>query len=336
LFLGGTYPVRAAPSFAGGLYHWVDSLAGSSVGKTKDAHREDFIEHHGRPSEEDIRNLNSFRAARLEHMRTHAGRDGPFSIPRSSALLGVFCSSESLDQALERAAEQLSPAALEDLKASVEYFRPRYEAIWRDGEIPHRFLRRVRDDPRRERLEDLLNRMARFYDVEIPESFHPQIALVPVRAGYGTHAEAVGRHLLLEIRPEDDLAGQASVIVHENAHFLWTVLPEERRDRLETIAREAAPRGGEAWRALREALPTALGQGVADRQFRPDRWSRRFPWYHEPVVDAYAKALYGLVHHSLAQGKRLDEEFIRAAVARYPSDIAPVREPASEFTPRSP
>lgn len=334
--LGAAYPLEARPSFPAGLYHWIDSLAGTSVGKTNDAHREDFLERNGRPTTEDIRYLNAFRVARAEHMRTNPGRDGPFEIPRSSALLGVFCASISVEQALERASGQLSPEAFQDLRAAIEHFRPRYEEVWQDAEVARRFLGRVRSDPRRERLSELLNRMVRFYGAEIAPEFPPAIALIPVREGYGTHAEAVGRHLLLEIRPNDDLAGQASVIVHENGHFLWTILPEQKRDRLESVAREASPHGARAWRALREALPTALGQGVADREFRPDRWSRRAPWYHEPEIDAYAKALYGLVHHTLAKGKTLDEEFVRAAVSRFPTDMAPVRAPAPELTPRSP
>lgn len=317
--LGAAYPLEARPSFPAGLYHWVDSLAGSSAGKTKDAHRGEFLEHHGGPSSEDLDHLEAFQAARLEHMRTNPGRDGALPVPRSSALLGIFCAAPTLDAALARAKRELSPEGFASLAAALRHFGPKYEAIWRDGAIPRAFLDRVRRDPRRERLADLLERMGGFYGVDVASAPSPAIALVPVPDGFGTHAEAVGRHLLLEIRPGDDLAGQASVIVHENAHYLWTLLPEERRHRLEKEAKEAGPLGARAWEALSEALPTALGQGVADRQFRSDRWSSRAPWYHDAGIDAYAKALYTLVQRSLEEGKSLDEEFVRRAVERYPA-----------------
>jgi len=332
-FLGTAYPLHAKPSFPAGLYHWIDSLAGSSVGKTKDAHRGEFLETHGRPSGEDLEHLDAFRAARLEHMRANPGRDGALPVPRSSALLGIFCAAPTLDAALAQAKRELSPEGFASLARALRHFGPKYESIWRDGEVPRVFLERARRDPRRERLADLLERMVRFYGVDIGSAPPPAIALVPVPDGFGTHAEAVGRHLLLEIRPRDDLAGQASVIVHENAHYLWTILPDERRQRLEKAAKDAGPPGERAWEALHEALPTALGQGVADREFRPDRWSSRAPWYHDADIDAYAKALFSLVARSLAEGKPFDEEFLRLAVARYPGGTQPA-EAAPHVTPR--
>lgn len=317
--LGTAYPLEARPSFPAGLYHWMNCLAGSSGGKTEDAHRGAFVEQHGNPSNEDRAQLEAFVAARLEHMRTTPGRDGTLSVPRSSALLGIFCAAPTLDAALAQAKRELSPEGYASLEGSLRHFAPKYEAIWRDGAIPRAFLERVRLDPRRERLAGLLERMVRFYGVDFASAPPPAIALVPVPDGFGTHAQAMGRHLLLEIRPRDDLAGQASVVVHENAHYLWTILPEEHRLRLERAAKEAGPSSERAWEAFHEALPTALGQGVADREFRPDRWSSRAPWYHDAAIDAYAKALYTLVQRALANGESLDETFVRRAVERYPA-----------------
>lgn len=317
--LGAAYPLEAKPSFPAGLYHWMNCLAGSSGGKTEDAHRGAFVEHHGTPSSEDREQLEAFLAARLEHMRTTSGRDGALAVPRSSALLGIFCAAPTLDAALAQAKRELSPEGYASLEGALRHFTPKYQAIWRDGEVPRAFLARVRRDPGRKRLTDLLEGMVRFYGVDFASAPPPAIALVPVPEGFGTHAQAVGRHLLLEIRPRDDLAGQASVIVHENAHYLWTILPVERRRRLEEAAKEIGPSGERAWEAFHEALPTALGQGVADREFRPDRWSSRTPWYHDPAIDAYAKTLYTLVRRTLAEGKSLDEEFVRRAIERYPA-----------------
>ena len=65
-------------------------------------------------------------------------------------------------------------------------------------------------------------------------------------------------------------------------------------------------------------MPTALGQGVADREFRPRSWSASSPWYHTEEIDAYAKKLYPLVRHSLENGGSFDEEFLEAALAKFP------------------
>jgi hypothetical protein len=123
----------------------------------------------------------------------------------------------------------------------------------------------------------------------------------------------------------DRLAHQASVIVHENSHFLFHNMNAKRRQRVERAA-AATERSRAAWKTLQEALPTALGQGVADRAFRPRSWSKRQIWYHTRDVDTYAKALYPLVREALETGEPFDEAFFKKAVAVYPSDPAPVPE----------
>ena len=84
----------------------------------------------------------------------------------------------------------------------------------------------------------------------------------------------------------------------------------------------------EAWAVLSEAIPTALGQGVADRAFRRSTWSTAEPWYHTDDVDRYAKAIYPLVRDTLRAGGRLDAEFLERAWALRPGE--------AEVTRRSP
>ena len=62
---------------------------------------------------------------------------------------------------------------------------------------------------------------------------------------------------------------------------------------------------------LGEALPTALGQGLADRTFRPKQWSRKYTWYHIESVDRFAKAIFPVVEEALETGRPFDERFLR-------------------------
>jgi hypothetical protein len=173
------------------------------------------------------------------------------------------------------------------------------------------------------RLDRLLVRLASFYGVAADALPRPRLVLVPVPGGHGTHAYAINRTLVLEICPGDRLADQAAVVVHENAHFLFSQLPNDQRRRLEAAARAASPEGAAAWVTLHEALPTALGQGVTDRMFRPWGWSRKARWYDNQEVDRYAKALLPLLDRALASGAGLDETFVRQAVAAFPSTRPP-------------
>ena len=300
------YPIIAYASFPGGLFHWIDSLAGTSAGKTVPAHREEFLRRFGPLTEEDRRQLHRFVAARADH------RDRARS---SSAMLGRFCGSTSVESALAAVEPELGESSYADLSAALDWFRPKYERVWSEGRIPQAFLDGLRTDPGMRRLEKILARMVRFYGVDPKASPPPRIALVPVPDGHGTHAEAIGDVLLLEIRPGENLAEQASVIVHENAHFLWGLVPKERRARLAESVRALDGGAASTWSVFHEAIPTALGQGVADRAFRERDWSMDDEWYHTRDVDRCAKRIYPVVRAALDAGDVLDEAFLKRALA---------------------
>lgn len=315
LLLTHPYPIEAVASFPGGLFHWIDSLAGTSVGKTVPAHRAQYLKLFGRPQPADLDQLEAFVAAREEHARFEADRAARLGeTPRASAMLSVFCAAPTVERALASLKEELTPDTWSKLAGALAYFRPKYEVVWNDGAIPQSFLEAARTDPRRPRLEALLTKIVAFYGVDPLAVPPPRIALVPVPAGWGTHAEAVGSILLLEIRADDTLADESSVIVHENSHFLWTLVPPERQQRLAAAAASASGTGEETYRLFHEAIPTALGQGVADRAFRPTQWSPDEFWYHIDDVDRCAKRIYPLVSGALDTGRGIDEELVRRLV----------------------
>jgi hypothetical protein len=320
VLLGSSYPLRFEISFHAALFHWIDSLAGTSGGKTVPAHVKEFVARTGGFTRTDSEVLNRFRRARLRDAnRAARPSDESYGGVRGLApLRRIFLEAPSLAAAEEHARSTMEALDFEALHDALLYFRPKYEPIWQDGAIPRRFLKRFRKDAGRKRLEALLVRIARFYGVDPAAHTRPVVVLVPVPSGYGTHATAVGPYLLIEVRPPDRLADQASVIVHENSHFLFSNIDADRRLRLEGLVGRLGPRGRQAWQTLREALPTALGQGVADRDFRPGSWSTGGRWYHRNDVDAYAKALYPLVRKTLEQGGRFDEAFVKKALALYP------------------
>ncbi len=316
--LGRAYPLEADVSWPAALFHWVDSLAGTSGGKTIPAYQREFVERFGRPAGEDLRHIRRFAEARSEHvtrLRERPENEGGTAPAAGSAMLAVFCSSRTVEDALARLRDELPASDVEGLRAALEHFRPRYERVWESGRVAREFLERARRDRSgRGAIGRLLGRIARFFDVDPGRADAPRLVLVPVPHGFGTHAEAVGRYLLIEIRPGESLADQASPIVHENAHFLWKLVPRDRLERLRAAARAQGPSGARAWQLLQEALPTALGQGVADRALRSD-WSLGSRWYHRDDVDAYAKAIFPLLLRAIEEGERLDEELVRRLAA---------------------
>ena len=318
LLIGEDYPIEVSISVDAALFHWLESLTGASLGKTIPAYRAEYQAHFGEPSAQDRRVLEAFAALRLEHAKGPAsGSDDDDGMRGLVAMRRVFMTSPDAATALRTLDPELTPEQRRNLELAMDRFRPSYLRLWRDGAIPRAFVDSARSDPSGPRLARLLVSIARFFRVDPKARPWPRLVLTPVPAGWGTHAEALGESLLIELREGDRLADQASVIVHENSHFLFTRIPRQRQDELEAVAR-ALPRGDRAWDLMHEALPTALGQGVADRQFRPQQWSARGPWYHTQEVSAYAAALYPLVQDTLDSGGRFDRTFVRRAVALLP------------------
>ncbi len=315
--LGQRYPLEAGVTFHAALLHWLDSLAGltgpgRTAGKTIEGHRAEFVARFGAPSPLDVERLRQFAGLRSGF----AAAEGPES---RDSLTVAFFDTATLEEALERSERLVGPDGARALADALAQFTARYRSIWDDGRIPRRFVASAEDDARTRRaLARFLARVARFFGVEAKAAPQPRLVLAPVPRGCGTHAQAIGRHLLLEIREDESLLDQVPPIVHENAHFLFHRLPAERRAALEARAERLGPGGVEAWRLLLEALPTAIAQGVAGERFLRERWSIDGSWYHRTDVDAYAKALLPLVDRALTDGQPLDEAFLDRALALRP------------------
>lgn len=314
--LDGAYPLDVSVSFPAALFHWVDSLAGTSAGKTIPLHQAQFEERFGRPDAKDMEAIRRFQA-----IRSRASARG------GATILEAFLEAPDVGGALGTLRPQLGDVDVEGLGACLEHFRERYVQVWQDGKVPRDFLEKAVQDPARKDVGELLARIVRFFGVDASAGTKPRLVLVPVPVGGGTHAETVGRNLLVEVRPLEGFADQIPPIVHENAHLLWNRVPAERRNAI-TRAMSEVPSGTQALAALREALPTALGQGVAGRAFLGKRWSASAPWYHTAEVDAYAKAIYPLVQAALDAGLRFDEALAVRMARAFP------KSPPQQVNPR--
>jgi hypothetical protein len=305
LLPGASYHIEIGESFPAALLHWLDSLAdlqgsGTTAGKTVAAHRQEFRKVLGEPTEQDGAMLRRFASVR--------GRLA------SHELTAAFFTATGIEQALE-ASNGILGADSAAFAEAIHHFAPRYQRIWKEGQLPRRFRARAAAEPRAEELARFLHAVARFYGALPVEPPYPRLVVVPVPDGHGTHAQAIDRFLLIEVRPGEGLLDEVAPIVHENAHFLFQRMAAARRQALEDARLALGEDGLRAWRLLHEALPTAIAQGVADERFRGERWSMEQSWYHLDAIDRYAKRLHGLVREALAAGGTFDESFLRRAVA---------------------
>jgi hypothetical protein len=153
----------------------------------------------------------------------------------------------------------------------------------------------------------LLAKIVRFYDVDPLAVPPPRLALVPVPSGFGTHAEAIGGVLLLEIR-----SGTASRTKRASS-FTKTPISSGASFR-RSVSGGGERRGGQATTAPRNRCSgrrsPALGQGR--RSCVPFvSWSIDPPGTTKDV-DACAKRTE--IHRRLDEGLTLDDELVRRAV----------------------
>jgi hypothetical protein len=326
LLLESPYPLEVAISFPAGLLHWLDSLAGAGAGgmtggKTIPAHREQYARLYGDLAQPDAEILRGFVTARTWSV-SNSDRSNP------QALTEAFLDARNLDDALGRSKKLLDDGRFAGFRKAIEHFEPKYRPVWQEGRIQRKFVDRVALDESRGAVTEFLAGVATFYGVSPGEGPAARIVLVPVPRGYGTHAQAIGRNVLLEIRPGDGLPEQVGPLVHENAHVLFYRMDASKRDALRDRAENQGETGKQAWGVLLESLPTAIGQGVAERKFGVGSWSRDSNWYAVAAVDRYAKDLYLLVRRTLKSGGTFDETFLDGALA--------VHGTATDVTPRSP
>jgi hypothetical protein len=315
LLLGEAFPIEVSIAFHKAMLHWLDSLtelrgAGLTAGKTVEAHRREYERVLGVPSDLDRDMMKRYHQARTSFAQ--AAEPG-----RRDTLTLAFFAAEDLDAALRRSSEIMEPGAAESLAVAMRHFEPRYRTVWRDGRTPRGFLARARAYERRDEVASFLVRVARFFGVSPDAEPTPELIPIPVIPGRGTHAQAIGPYLLVEIRPGESLLDELAPIIHEAAHVLFFRIPRERLVAWEHRALDRKPSGPEAWDGLREALPTAIAQGIAELEFRREDWSMRRPWYHTPEIDRYAKRIFPIVREALDRGRVLDAELLVELIDAY-------------------
>jgi len=322
LFLGDAYPLEVPVSFPAALLHWLDSLAhlrgaGLTAGKTTQAHRQAYIDDLGVPSEEDQRSMEAYHGVRVRFANS-ATRD-------RNGLTRAFFEARDLDDALERAGSLLDEKDQAALNETVRRFATGYQQIWKNGEVPRSFVKRVEASEQRDELARFLAGVAGFFDVDPGAAPRPRLILAPVPPDVGTHAQAIDEFLLLEVRLGDGLRQQVAPIVHENAHLLFQRMGPERIKALEGAALAHGTSGQAAWQHLKEALPTAIAQGVAQVTFGVQGWSFEARWYDVETVDVFAKKIFPNVKRALSTGRKLDPVLIDEFVEIYAGAVATPR-----------
>jgi hypothetical protein len=327
-------------SYVANLVHWIDNLAGSSQGKTIRSYREYWRKRFGTPDAEEMELLRSWVAIRFKVVAAPL----PIVLNRRGCLPQLEERSDwreiflirsyeatSVDAFVDSFSGDLQPEERTALRRVIERFRPRFDEAWKEmGYLPS-FEERLRPFLDESGLRSFLGEVASFFDVN-PDGFPPgRIELMALPEEGPTHAQANGRYLLIEVRPGDAPRDQIQVIAHETSHYLWHLVDPHSNDRLARQVIGAGSAGSVTWGLLREALPTAIGQGLADSRLSPETFNERSRWYHIDDVDLLAKEIYPIVRMAFERGKHLDGAIMRAIARRAETSEAVLQAPAPAY-----
>lgn len=169
---------------------------------------------------------------------------------------------------------------------------------------------------RRHDLGPLVRSLALFYGASWPDGLPLWVAFHPAPPG-GFSATVAGNVVTSRMPAGfDDYDVYASVMLHELSHRLYSEQPPALAWQIqETMLGEPSQSREFAYRWLDEALATAANNGWAYRQLADSLDAG--PWYDDPVINGYARALYPSVAEYLESGREIDAPFLRSAVAAF-------------------
>jgi len=308
-------------TYVASFVHFVDSVAGTSGGKTISTYQHLWAIKNGEPQGEVALAILHFLAARDSRHAHQVCEDRSGSAGAQRSWEGVFLlrALEALD--IDSFLDSIRPCLTEPeeraLSSALSVLRPGFDAFWQRAHWLGRFdaaFQRFLDEGS---LTSYLGEVARFMDVDPASAPPPVLCFVLLPVDGPTHAQAIGRRLLIEIRPSDTPADQVQVVAHETSHFLFELIAPDRLGALERRARAEGEDGARTWMLLQEALPTALGQGLATARLTPAGFHLSSKWYHTPAIDTFAKRIYPIVAREIDAGRTIDGPFLDEAIRAY-------------------
>ena len=332
--------IETQVSFTTNLVHWVDNLAGSSIGKTLPVYQRYWQERFGPPDAEDRRLLDNFARIRLLRLLAPERRVGnergclPIvtdGIGWQQTFLSEAMAAQSIADLRRRLRPHLDESDLDGITSTLEHFKPRFEKVWKDLGHVRRFDGRFRRFMAEGRLPAYLDSLAMFFGVDPATTPPMQISFIGLPANGPTHAEADGDRLLIEIRPSDTPVEQIQVVAHEASHFLMRRMSNAQIDKLAGQIYAQSEAGPLVWRYMWEGLPTALGQGLAQARLAPMSISRSKRWYHTDSIDKFARLIFPAVETAMGQSQRIEDGLMPVITGQIQRSELMKESRASEF-----
>lgn len=173
-------------------------------------------------------------------------------------------------------------------------------------------------------LNQMFKHAETFYRAKWPVEVPFVIGLYPVPFIDGfknstvSHSmDSVEEHGVLIGSTKKDLNGSFGVIFHELCHSLYGSQSHDYMNEFEKYFSESQSLyKNQAYDWIDESLATAIGNGWAFKKANDGHLDKE-PWYNQPTIDGFAKALFELTSSYLEKNRPVDKEFIDKAIEIY-------------------
>lgn len=220
---------------------------------------------------------------------------------------------DDLDDFLDRTRALMPVSAHARFAANMRALDPLHrEHVW---EPSSGFLADAKLDLERARsaykMEELLQRISTFYGSDWPSSEPIIIGLIPIpgkREAAVSYAHSAGAYEFVEVLEHDHTGARFGVLIHELCHSLYEAQPPSLQ--LTQSQWFRASKTLSAYLAateINEAVATAIGNGWVEADIQGQD-VMKLPWYNDPVIDKFSKAIYPPIKAYLEQGKQWDKK----------------------------
>lgn len=224
----------------------------------------------------------------------------------STVLEKVALESKDGQDLANKAAPWLGPKAAASFEHVLTTVEPLYHQYYWPGGALERKKTEILNDLRKGQFQKNFAKVAAFYRGQMPPGTQPTIALIPYVKGImedkvRTRGHNSGNLQVAEVVMGQDDPDRAGVCFHEFAHALWSGQNEEEQKRWEDRFASHGLVGKLAYAQLNEGLATAIGNGWFDQKVQGVLSSK--PWYADPVIATYSRALFPIIENALDEGR---------------------------------
>lgn len=242
----------------------------------------------------------------------------------SDVLEKVALQSEDGQDLAHRAAPWLGPEAAASFQRVLSTVEPHYHRYYWPGVSMEGKKAALMRDFEKGQFQQSFDKVAAFYRGSMPEGSQPTVSLIPYVKGVledkvRTRGHNSGDLQVVEVLIGKEDNGRAGICFHEFVHALWDGQEQGEKKRWQNHFETHGLMGKLAYAQLNEGLATAIGNGWFDQKVQGTLNPK--PWYADPVIATYGRALYPIIGTALEEGRPPTDQELEKMVRAFKTEL---------------